>query len=85
MNLVARIAAFLALWPAAGLVQAQDPLPAWNEGLSKRAIVDFVAKVTQAGSPDFVPPAERIAVFDNDGTLWCVDMKLDWKTVFPAP
>ena len=51
--------------------QAQtDPLPSWNDGAAKQAIVDFVAKVTKEGSPDFVPPAERIATFDNDGTLW---------------
>jgi phosphoglycolate phosphatase-like HAD superfamily hydrolase len=50
--------------------QAQDPLPSWNDGKAKQSIVDFVAKVTKEGSPDFVPPAERIATFDNDGTLW---------------
>lgn len=47
------------------------PLPSWNAGTTKQAIVDFVARVTTAGSAGFVPPAERIAVFDNDGTLWC--------------
>lgn len=47
-----------------------DPLPSWNEGASKRAIVDFVALVTTQGTKGFVVPAERIAVFDNDGTLW---------------
>jgi phosphoserine phosphatase len=47
-----------------------DPLPSWNEGAAKRAITDFVARVTAQGGADFVPPAERIAVFDNDGTLW---------------
>jgi phosphoserine phosphatase len=45
-------------------------LPSWNDGPSKQAIVDFVARVTDPASPDHVPPAERIAVFDNDGTLW---------------
>ncbi len=45
-------------------------LPAWNDGVAKQAIIDFVKRVTTDGSPDFVPPAERIAVFDNDGTLW---------------
>jgi len=50
---------------------AQDPLPSWNDGAAKQAIVAFVEKVTKEGSPDFVPPAERIATFDNDGTLWC--------------
>ena len=49
---------------------AKDPLPAWYEGDSKRAIVAFVQKVTQPGGEGFVPAAERIAVFDNDGTLW---------------
>jgi len=53
--------------PAATLA---DPLPSWNDGPRKRAILDFVAKVTKEGGPDFVPVAERIAVFDNDGTLW---------------
>jgi len=52
-------------------IQAADPLPSWNDGPAKRAIVDFVAKVTKEASPDFVPVAERIATFDNDGTLWC--------------
>jgi hypothetical protein len=53
------------------LVRAQtDPLPSWNEGANKQAIIDFVARVTRQGGPDFVPPAERIATFDNDGTLW---------------
>jgi len=49
---------------------AADPLPSWNDTPSKQAIVSFVAKVTRAGSTDFVPEPERIAVFDNDGTLW---------------
>jgi len=47
-----------------------DSLPSWNEGKAKQSIVAFVEKVTKTGSPDFVPPAERIATFDNDGTLW---------------
>jgi hypothetical protein len=49
---------------------ADDPLPSWNDGAAKRAIVDFVQRVTTSGGPDFVPTAERIATFDNDGTLW---------------
>jgi len=48
-----------------------DPLPSWNEGKTKQAIKDFVARVTTEGSSDFVTPNKRIAVFDNDGTLWC--------------
>ena len=47
-----------------------DPLPSWNDGASRKAIVDFVEKVTRPGGADFVAPAERIATFDNDGTLW---------------
>src|SRR5213078_2745430 len=50
---------------------AQDPLPSWNDGATKKSITDFVAKVTKEGSSAFVPPEERIATFDNDGTLWC--------------
>ncbi len=50
--------------------RAADPLPSWNETVPKKAIVAFVEKVTKADSPDFVPVPERIATFDNDGTLW---------------
>lgn len=51
--------------------QATDPLPSWNDGPAKQSIINFVEKVTKPGSPDFVPVSERIATFDNDGTLWC--------------
>ncbi|MFO0829686.1 MAG: HAD family hydrolase [Phycisphaerales bacterium] len=51
--------------------RAADPLPSWNEGPAKQSIIAFVERVTKPGSPDFVPPPERIATFDNDGTLWC--------------
>jgi hypothetical protein len=47
-----------------------DPLPSWNEGVSKKSIVDFVERVTREGGPDYVRPEERIATFDHDGTLW---------------
>ena len=47
-----------------------DPLPSWNDGPAKKAIVEFVQTTTTQGSPKFVPPAERIATFDQDGTLW---------------
>ncbi|BBO78082.1 haloacid dehalogenase [Desulfosarcina widdelii] len=50
--------------------RAADPLPSWNDTASKRSIIAFVEKATTPGSPDYVPPAERIATFDNDGTLW---------------
>jgi len=52
------------------IVHAQDPLPSWNDTSTKKAIIDFVEQVTKEGSPDFVKPEERIATFDNDGTLW---------------
>jgi phosphoglycolate phosphatase-like HAD superfamily hydrolase len=58
----------------ASLVHASaqsDPLPSWNDGAAKKAITDFVARVTAQGGTDFVPPEQRIATFDNDGTLWC--------------
>ncbi len=48
-----------------------DPLPSWNEGNAKDEIIDFVFRTSTAGSSDYVPVNERIAVFDNDGTLWC--------------
>jgi len=50
--------------------QTRDSLPSWNDGNTKQSIIEFVTKVTKKGSPDFVPPAERVATFDNDGTLW---------------
>jgi phosphoglycolate phosphatase-like HAD superfamily hydrolase len=59
----------LLAWNAAALAQT-DPLPSGNDGKSKQAILDFVAKVTRESGPDFVKPELRIATFDNDGTLW---------------
>src|SRR5712672_58669 len=55
-------------WNAPAL--AQDALPSWNDTGTKKAVLTFVERVTKQGSPDFVPEAERIATFDNDGTLW---------------
>jgi hypothetical protein len=52
------------------IARAADPLPSWNDGVAKESITAFVAKVTKPGTPDFVPVAERIATFDNDGCLW---------------
>jgi phosphoglycolate phosphatase-like HAD superfamily hydrolase len=49
---------------------ANELLPSWNDGATKRSILDFVARVTNAGGPDYVVPEKRIATFDNDGTLW---------------
>ena len=75
-------------------------LASWNEGPTKAAILDFVAGVTAEGGPDFVPPAERIAVFDNDGTPWIeqpmyvqgvfafdrlkASMNGDWSRILPG-
>ena len=59
----------LALGLTATAAAQTDPLPSWNEGAAKTAILDFVARTTTAGSPDFVPEEERIAAFDQDGVL----------------
>src|SRR5262249_37788622 len=71
--LLASALAFGAVQPS-GARRAQtgrsDPLPSWNDGAAKRGIIDFVTRVTKEGAPDFTPVADRIAVFDNDGTLW---------------
>jgi len=68
------LAALPMLLPVSALAQTAvtDPLPSWNDTATKKAIATFVERVTKQGSPDFVPPAERIATFDNDGTLWAV-------------
>ncbi|NKL65370.1 HAD family hydrolase [Rhizobium leguminosarum] len=64
-----RAVAAVLLFVASAYAQS-DPLPSWNDTASKAAIVSFVEKVTGQGSPDFIPEPERVAVFDNDGTLW---------------
>ena len=64
-----RTAAVVAVLAAPAMARAADPLPSWQEGAAKAAITAFVAQVTRQG-PGFVPGPERIAVFDNDGTLW---------------
>jgi phosphoglycolate phosphatase-like HAD superfamily hydrolase len=71
----ASLALLLAATPALAAMPvrsapAPDVLPSWKEGPSKRAILAFVERVSRPGSADYVPPAERIATFDNDGTLW---------------
>jgi hypothetical protein len=75
MHRRAVLAALLASTAAATLpfpaLAQTDALPSWNDGSSKKAITDFVARITREGGPDFVPVPERIATFDNDGTLWC--------------
>jgi len=61
---------FALVFLAAATAQASDPLPSWNDGKTKQAIIGFVEDVTQEGGPHYVPPEARIATFDNDGTLW---------------
>lgn len=68
VSYVLALAASLAFGSLA--LAGSDPLPSWNEGATKQAIFGFVQKTTDKSSPAFVPPAERIATFDNDGTLW---------------
>src|SRR5262249_23480736 len=69
-DVCAPFALTLVLAAFAAKALAADPLPSWNDTAPKKVIVAFVEKVTREGSPDFVPVAERIATFDNDGTLW---------------
>ena len=57
-------------WMHGAAAQAPDPLPSWNDGAVKKSITDFVPRVTTPGTADFVPLDQRIATFDNDGTLW---------------
>ncbi len=76
------IAATLMGLPAA-MAASDDPLPSWNDGPSRQAIIEFVQATTREGSPHFVPPAERIATFDHDGTLW-VEQPLYTQVVFAA-
>ena len=66
----ALLAAALQYWAIPAAAQASDPLPSWKDGPAKHAIVAFVEAVTEEGGADFVPPADRIATFDQDGTLW---------------
>ena len=61
---------------------ASEPLPSWNEGHAKQSIVDFVRRVTTKGGPEFVPVPERIAVFDNDGTLWPEQPPISFQGAF---
>lgn len=66
----ARLLAAVLLLPSIALAQTSDPLPSWNEGPAKTAIIDFVKTTTDSGSSKFVPPEARIATFDQDGTTW---------------
>jgi phosphoserine phosphatase len=67
---VIHAAVFCVLVTTTAVAQSRDPLPSWNDGTARKAIIAFVEKVTKKGSPDFVPPEERISTFDNDGCLW---------------
>jgi phosphoserine phosphatase len=68
-NFLSKLLIALLLFPLASF--AADPLPSWNNGPANKSIIEFVNQVTKPGSPDFVPVPERVATFDNDGTLWC--------------
>ena len=71
-SFVGGIVTSAAVLPALRAPWAQgDLLPSWNDGPNKRSIVDFVARTTTPGNPDWIPVPERVATFDNDGTLWC--------------
>jgi len=71
MNRCVLAAVVCAAWCCVGGAQGQtDPLPSWNDGPAKQAVVEFVRTTTDASSPQFVPPEKRIATFDQDGTLW---------------
>ncbi|MDA3963762.1 MAG: HAD family hydrolase [Planctomycetota bacterium] len=65
-----RLCLLVSVLSVAALAAVEDPLPSWNDGATKQAIVSFVNAAVSDGGPEFVPVAERIAVFDNDGTLW---------------
>ena len=68
--LTSLILIFALIFGGLATAQTADSLPSWKDGKAKQSIIDFVTKVMKEGSPDFVPPEERIATFDNDGTLW---------------
>ena len=75
MRHTTKILSILFAWVAvvalvSGTALSQDSLPSWNDGPAKKAIIEFVQATTDKSTPKFVPPSERIATFDNDGTLW---------------
>jgi hypothetical protein len=70
LPLVLGLALYSLIAVAASAVRAEGVLPSWSDSDARRAIIGFVDRVTTPGSPDYVVPPERIAVFDNDGTLW---------------
>jgi len=78
---IATVIAALVWVSLSATIQAADPLPSWNDGMAKKSILQFVANVTNKSSMEFVSPAERIAVFDNDGTLWA-EQPIYFQAVF---
>jgi phosphoglycolate phosphatase-like HAD superfamily hydrolase len=78
---IALVVLLVAIAAPAWAADDGDPLPSWNEGAAKQAVVAMVKGTTDQGSPTFVPPAERIATFDNDGTLW-VEQPMYTQVVF---
>src|ERR1700743_1031976 len=62
---------------AVSLSKPADPLPSWNDGALKKAIIDYVKKVTNSADPGFIPVEDRIATFDNDGTLWAEEPTIE--------
>jgi hypothetical protein len=86
LSSITRRSFLLVLFAAAAggaFAQAPDPLPSWNGGNAKQSILEFVAAVTREGSPEFVPVSQRIATFDNDGTLWC-EQPIYVQLAFPS-
>ncbi len=69
-NRIATLTLFAALFGIAGAQTRNDPLPSWNNGPAKQAILSFVKETTSQSSPKYVEPRDRIATFDQDGTLW---------------
>jgi len=68
--MTALLGTLLLAMPAAGQPATGDPLPSWNDGAAKQAVLNFVRSATDKGSPQYVPPERRVATFDQDGTLW---------------
>jgi phosphoglycolate phosphatase-like HAD superfamily hydrolase len=83
MNATKIVMGLVACVAFCNVAAATDPLPSWNDVASKKAIIEFVERVTKEGSPDFVPVSERIATFDNDGTLWS-ENPLPFQAIFAA-
>ena len=69
-KLLSALLALAAIVCASTVAAQSDQLPSWNDGPTKQSIVDFVTRVTKEGGPDYVAPEDRVATFDNDGTLW---------------